>query len=91
MTLEVPAACDGPDLAGAKLSIHVETLDGCFLDDLVLPVENGSARHEVSLPRCGCYYIDTALSLGADCAVQDVEYARLKEVLLSGGQVIAAE
>jgi hypothetical protein len=32
-----------------------------------------------------------ALSLGADCAVQDVEYARLKEVLLSGGQVIAAE
>ena len=32
-----------------------------------------------------------ALSLGADCAVQDVAYARLKEVLLSGGQVIAAE
>ena len=32
-----------------------------------------------------------ALSIGADCAVQDLEYARLKEVLLSGGQVIAAE
>ena len=70
MTLEVPAACGGSDLAGAKLSIHVETLDGCVLDDLVLPVENGRARHEVSLPRCGCYYIDTVLRDGAGNVVK---------------------
>ena len=35
--------------------------------------------------------VAAALSIDAGCAVQDLEYARLREALLSWGQVVYAE